>query len=259
MAQANSVSPMSAWESFFDEVSSFMRSLERQSTLNATESFSHYVLEKISMYSSSITSLLGHMRITTENITDGNAQIISDYIIMLEELFQYLQTTAQVWDLHLDEIHSTSHIFSYLAPAVSAHLRPGRPRFDISQDQLEYLSSMSFSWTKIASMLGVSRMTVYRRRMEYGIEPSGTNLSDRELTALLQQITSQQPALGETMLWGRLKSMGFHVTRSRLRFALREIDPLQQVLRWSTQLARRQPYSVPGPNSLWHIGNVDIS
>ena len=182
MAQAQ---PMQAWESFFDEVSSFIGSLERRNTLNATKSFSYYVLEKISAYSSSITSLLCLMRATTENVTKEELEVISDYIFMLEKLFEYLQTTAQMWDLHLDKIHRTSHTFSYTEPAVSAHKRPGRPRFDISQDQLEYLSSMSFSWTKIASMLSVSRMTVYRRRVEYGMESSVTDLSDGDLTALL--------------------------------------------------------------------------
>ena len=39
---------------------------------------------------------------------------------------------------------------------------PGRPRFDVSKEQLEYLSLLSFKWNEIAVLLGVSRMTVYR-------------------------------------------------------------------------------------------------
>ena len=59
-------SPIHAWESFFDEVSSFLRSVERQSdTRHASESFTHYVLEKITVYMSSINLLLHHMRETT--------------------------------------------------------------------------------------------------------------------------------------------------------------------------------------------------
>ena len=46
--------------------------------------------------------------------------------------------------------------------------RPSRPKFYVTKEQLEYLSSMS-SWTQIAKFLGVSRMTVYRRRVEFGL------------------------------------------------------------------------------------------
>ena len=38
----------------------------------------------------------------------------------------------------------------------------GRPRFAISRDQLLYLASLSFKWTEIAALLGVSRMIIYR-------------------------------------------------------------------------------------------------
>ena len=55
--------------------------------------------------------------------------------------------------------------------------------------------------------------------------------------------------MGETMLWGQLRSMGFCVTRTRVRSALREADPIHTALRWRGELTRRQPYSVPGPNS----------
>ena len=48
--------------------------------------------------------------------------------------------------------------------------------------------------------------------------------------------------------------MGFNVTRERIRQAVRENDPIHTALRWRGELVRRQPYSVPGPNSLWHIG-----
>jgi len=34
--------------------------------------------------------------------------------------------------------------------------------FDISREQIEYLSSLGFKWVEIAALLGVSRMTIYR-------------------------------------------------------------------------------------------------
>ena len=68
---------------------------------------------------------------------------------------------------------------------------------------------MSFSWTQIASILGVSRMTIYQRMLEYGLNSSASgSLSDNELRVILDEIRRDQPTLGETMTWGRLRSMG---------------------------------------------------
>ena len=35
---------------------------------------------------------------------------------------------------------------------------------------------------------------------------------------------------------------------------MRVTDPINTALRWRGNLSNRRPYSVPGPNSLWHIG-----
>ena len=78
-----------------------------------------------------------------------------------------------------------------------------------------YLMSMSFSWTQIAQMLGVSHMTVYRRWLEYGLLDTIVmgNITDAELMTVIEQIRRDLPTLGETMVWGHLKSMGFRVMR----------------------------------------------
>ena len=76
------------------------------------------------------------------------------------------------------------------------------------------MASMSFTWTQIARMLGVSHMTVYRRRVEFQMvqSVSGT-LSDNELKLLLISMRREHPSMGQTMVWGQLRSMGFNVTR----------------------------------------------
>ena len=84
-------------------------------------------------------------------------------------------------------------------------------------------------------------------------EPNGT-LTDSELQSVIMQLQSDMPALGQTMVWGRLRSMGFSITRERVRNAIRAIDPIETALRWRGQQVHRQPYRVPGPNSLWHLG-----
>ena len=84
-------------------------------------------------------------------------------------------------------------------------------------------------------------------------EPNQT-LSDSELHSIILHLQSDMAALGQTMVWGRLRSMGFCVTRERVRNAVHAVDPIETALRWRGQQIHRQPYRVPGPNSLWHLG-----
>ena len=150
-----------------------------------------------------------------------------------------------------EEVHAET---SYTAP-VNRSTDRGRPKFMITEEQIQYLRSMCFSWVQIAKLLGVSYMTVYRRRLEFGMTGNdGTNITDAELRVVLRQLRLELPSLGQTLAWGRLRSMGFKVQRDRVRKAMREIDPLHNALRWRGELVQRQPYSVPGPNSLWHLG-----
>ena len=61
------------------------------------------------------------------------------------------------------------------------------------------------------------------------------------------------PEVGQSIVSGRLRSMGLHVSRERIRRCIQISDPLNTVWRWH-KAPFHQPYSVPGPNSLWHIG-----
>jgi len=52
------------------------------------------------------------------------------------------------------------------------------------------------------------------------------------------------PEIGQSMVIGRLHSMGFHVQRERVRVAIRAVDPLNTALRAPGALTRWQPYSL---------------
>ena len=91
--------------------------------------------------------------------------------------------------------------------------------------------------------------------MEFGLIDEPSNIpTDAELLSLISQIRLESPALGESLVAGRLRAQGYKVTRQRIRTTLRAIDPLSVALRWPGGLTRRNPYSIPGPNSLRHIG-----
>ena len=88
--------------------------------------------------------------------------------------------------------------------------------------------------------------------MEYGLirDPS-TDISNDDLKDVVKDLRQHQPFCGVSMVWGNLRSK---VTRERVRNTLRQIDPIGRMLRFLPGSIRRQPYSVPGPNSLWHMG-----
>ena len=79
-------------------------------------------------------------------------------------------------------------------------------------------------------------------------------VSDQELTSTIELIRQDTPYSGASMMCGSLRARGLRVTQERVHSTLRSVDPLGSALRWPTGATRRRPYSVAGPNSLWHIG-----
>lgn len=80
------------------------------------------------------------------------------------------------------------------------------------------------------------------------------SLSDSDLKQKVLEIKRTLPEVGESIILGQLRSMGYKVTRWRVRETLRSTDPVNVALRWPGGATARRQYSVPGPNSLWHIG-----
>lgn len=98
-------------------------------------------------------------------------------------------------------------------------------------------------------------MTIYRKREEYGmLDEIPTQLSDAALLSIVRELRQDFPYIGQVMVMGILQSRGLQVSRSRVRECIRQTDPLNTALRWRGTPHNRRVYSVPGPNSLWHIG-----
>ena len=98
-------------------------------------------------------------------------------------------------------------------------------------------------------------MTIYRRRVEFGmLEDCRRSISEDGLVSIVGHIMREHPQVGQSFVSGRLRSLGYRVVRERVRRAVRTCDPLNTALRWRGHTMFRRPYSVPGPNSLWHIG-----
>lgn len=245
---------MAGWCEYFCGVGHFLNNLEQQLGF-ASESYTEYAIERLSMCITNVSRIKEVLNQSLETSPNGSdAVCIESYNQMCGELVHILSSLLLIWKEYESNIHCISNGTAYSAPREHTGRR-GRPKFVISKEQLLYLKSANFSWTSIAQLIGASRTTVYRRRIECGLMAEPTNrLTDGELTTVLTDLKNELPYIGEVIVLGALRARGYNVTRHQCRVCIRRIDPLAIPLRWQGNLHSRRPYSVPGPNSLWHLG-----
>lgn len=244
------------WEAFFSELVRFTESSERQFESHANQQYSEYVLDRLDLITQSATRIRDRL-LQADPESQIEQDALSSLISSLNEILDSLPPLIRKWQQHLDDIDVHMMSSRYQVP-VKNYPGPGRPRLLVTREQLEYLRSLSFTWTDISAMLNISRMTLHRRRTEYGmlVEPA-RSVTDSQLITIVNQLRRELPDVGQSLLAGRLRAMGLHVTRNRIREVVRRSDPLNTAFRWHG-LTNRRPYSVPGPNSLWHIGIPEI-
>ena len=88
---------------------------------------------------------------------------------------------------------------------------PGHPKVDLSQDTLVYFRSLGFKWNYIADMSLVSRWTIRRRVVEFGLsEVLGySNISDDELDRSVSEYRQTHGVMcGRSMMTGMRRRRG---------------------------------------------------
>ena len=131
---------------------------------------------------------------------------------------------------------------------------PGRPKFNISSEQLGNLIELGFTSVDMAVMIGVSRSTIGRRLREFGMsmETKYCVISDEDLDDIVCSIIQQYPECGQKTMQGHLKERGIVVQQTRVRESMRRTDPFGTRQRLKTAVRRRQ-YNVGFPMELWHM------
>uniref|UniRef100_A0A3B3I997 Integrase catalytic domain-containing protein n=1 Tax=Oryzias latipes TaxID=8090 RepID=A0A3B3I997_ORYLA len=132
----------------------------------------------------------------------------------------------------------------------------GRPSWEISSEQLQYLLDFHFTVREIARLFGVSYRTIRRRMSEYGlsVRMSYSDLPDPDLREIISHFIGQFPNSGIKTVSGYLNSIGLRIQRSRIMETLRLVDPVGTFFRGlSINIIPRRVYSVPAPMALWHI------
>ena len=93
------------------------------------------------------------------------------------------QSLSALWTNYVGALLSSPDVhIAYQAPTIRTGQR-GCAMFHVTYDQLEYLSPLSFSWTKIAQLLGILGFRVTRDRVHTAIRSTDPlNTALRRLT-----------------------------------------------------------------------------
>ncbi|KAJ3964016.1 hypothetical protein EV361DRAFT_105831 [Lentinula raphanica] len=233
-----------------------------------------------------------HLRLLLEDI-DEFSTLVSQHsnVFPDESEWQLLSSNLQGMRLDVQTIHDRRI-------EVSHHGHPdvltwrhngsaGRPRANIDPDFLRWAYTYR-TVSGIADFLGLSRRTVRRALVEYGISRPGdvpfedqvpnhvegpsnlhpeienaatliqsssssthrSNMSNDTLDSFIRLLRSHYPRAGIQMLQGLLRRFGHVVSYETIRQSLLRVDPQQRI--FERIRIRRRRYTVPGPNSLWH-------
>lgn len=104
---------------------------------------------------------------------------------------------------------------------------------------IEQLRDTGINWRGIATCLAVSDQILYKRRIEFGVVNTFTDITDEELDMQIQQTLDLTPYNRETYVRGSLKGRGIHVQRFRILESLKRIDGLDRAVRLRYAISRR--------------------
>ena len=169
------------------------------------------------------------------------------------------QITELLNQLENDDTTSTESETKVMPKVVNNEV--GNNKYDINIAQLEHLLSLGHSVREIAreGLLGakIHHNTIHNFISHNGIETPRqryTTSSDDELCETLKNLSLRFTNSGVREIKAHLLSQNPPVViqRDRLAKLFSSIDPVGTARRWA-QVIPRRVYTVPTPNSLWHV------
>ena len=140
--------------------------------------YASYVVERMGLCITSTSNIINqiHEYVSGGHLLLKEREVIGMYKQQLAELDACLRELSKEWLMFL-EVAETAHSSVAYRASVDATSRRGRPRIEVSTDQIEYLRSLCSSWTDVSSLLVISRMTPYRHHQQFGLgRDTGTPL-----------------------------------------------------------------------------------
>ena len=163
MASVDSV-VLEGWSTFFGEIACFLRDCERNEDTTDQRKL-EYICERLENCIAHIRILYAQIDEEVADSDDGLPELdsgMSGLLVVLNEKLPY-------WREKLEVSYQSEPTTVILPPVCHNPRRRGRPPFEIHPEQILFLRELNFTWQTIATMLGVSRMTLYRKRVEAGI------------------------------------------------------------------------------------------
>ena len=204
-----------------------------------------YMLRRIKSSKSALTSIKTGYSLGIPEAQEFDYSDIENLVTCFESIEDHwVQKKDSVASMDID--NDDEH--PYLTPNISTEGKVGRPRYLVDGSRVAELKHMGFTDALVATILGVSRTTLWRR---CGPLRQFSTISDDDLDDKVTEIKREHSLIGERLLDGMLIAENLKIPRRRLRESIHRVDPINTALRWM----RRNPrwvYSVPGPNSLWH-------
>lgn len=231
-------------DSFLDNLSSFLLSTARLEA-TSTRAMAEQTVYKLENYIHVLRAIAG-------TLEDEDIEQLSS---ILFELIKDLQDILSKW---LDMEVGINPDRPYVGLQAEKHHcgGRGRPKYIIQPEQLVFLRDIRFTWTRIASLYGISSRTLYNIRCELGLLrqsfDSFSQISDADLLEEVCVIKRVMPEAGQNIVRGSLEARNIHVQMTRIQNCISQVDPINTALRWAAPRKRRV-YSVPHPNALWHI------
>lgn len=132
----------------------------------------------------------------------------------------------------------------------------GRPKITICVEYLRHLLELGLPVVTIASLVGISRATLYRRMADNNLSVRGmySAMTDAEVDERVSEIKERMPHAGYRLVKGTLKAQGHRLQWLRVKASMHRVDSVG-ILSRMTQLGCviRRTYSVPCPKYLVHI------
>ena len=129
-------------------------------------------------------------------------------------VFEEVQLSVAETTSALEEAERNWQPVSFVVRSTGA---VGRPRFEISKDQLEYLVEYELKTPDIARAFGVSVSTIKRRLREFNISIRGTLTEISNDDSLLRSFHTEFPNVGYRRVLSQLNLRGIKVPQRRVR------------------------------------------
>ncbi|XP_067266374.1 uncharacterized protein [Chanodichthys erythropterus] len=151
-------------------------------------------------------------------------------LYILEALSSHIQVPPAITQALQELFELIRAQVEHPAPCVRVEvaITTGRPKILVEEQRLKYMLQAQLPVSCIATLMGVSKSTIFRRMRDYelSVRDMYSSISDEELDSLVASVKNALPNSGYRMVRGRLESMGYRVQWRRIAASMHRVDSM---------------------------------